>query len=83
MMLDIGNYEKADVYFVKALDKDPDNAAIYVHRGLLELHARSLIDQTVECIKQAIEIDPKCELAYETLASIEVQRYVRLILNYD
>lgn len=71
---DIENYEKSEEYFTKALEKDPDNATIHVHKGLLQLQWNSGLDKTIEYIKKAINMDPKCELAYETLGSIEVQR---------
>ncbi|EZA50236.1 mitochondrial import receptor subunit TOM70 [Ooceraea biroi] len=74
IMSDIGNYDKAEAYLERALKKDPDNVAIYVHRGLIHLQKTSSTDKTVEYIKKAIQLDAKCEFAYETLATIEVQR---------
>lgn len=74
------DYEKADTYFAKALEIDPENANVHVHRGLLQLqwhgNTSSGIDKAVEYIHKALEIDEKCELGYETLGSIEVQRYI-------
>lgn len=80
MMSESQNFEKADEYFAKALEIDPENANVYVHRGLLQLqwHGNTIggIDKAMEYIHKALEIDEKCELGYETLGSIEVQRYV-------
>lgn len=80
MMSEGQAYEKADKYFAKAIEVDPENANVYVHRGLLQLqwHGSTIsgIEKAVEYIHKALEIDEKCELAYETLGSIEVQRYV-------
>ncbi|EFN76419.1 mitochondrial import receptor subunit TOM70 [Harpegnathos saltator] len=78
MMAESQDYEKADTYFAKALEIDPENANVYVHRGLLQLqwhgNTSSGIDKAVEYIHKALEIDEKCELGYETLGTIEVQR---------
>lgn len=68
------HFEPADSYFEKAIGIDPSNAALYVHRGLLQLQWNGNVDGAVELIKKAIEIDEKCEFAYETLGTIEVQR---------
>uniref|UniRef100_A0A182NEG5 Mitochondrial import receptor subunit TOM70 n=1 Tax=Anopheles dirus TaxID=7168 RepID=A0A182NEG5_9DIPT len=67
-------FDEADSCFVKALAVEPDNAQIYVHRGLLQLQWKGDIDEGVRLIKKAIQIDGKCEFAYETLGTIEVQR---------
>ncbi|XP_051170056.1 mitochondrial import receptor subunit TOM70 [Leptopilina boulardi] len=74
ILCDSQEYEKADEYFTKAMEKDPQNATIYVHKGLLQLHWNTNIDKAVEYIKKALELDDKCEFGYETLGSIEVQR---------
>lgn len=74
MLADSQEYSKADDYFQQALTRDPKNATILVHRGLLTLQWKNELDQAVEYIKKAIEIDDKCELGYETLGTIEVQR---------
>ncbi|XP_043478334.1 mitochondrial import receptor subunit TOM70 [Leptopilina heterotoma] len=74
ILCDSQEYEQADEYFTKAMEKDPQNATIYVHKGLLQLHWNTNIDKAVEYIKNALELDDKCEFGYETLGSIEVQR---------
>ncbi len=53
---------------------DPENANLYVHRGLISLQSRGDVNSAVELIRRALEIDDKCEFAYETLGTIEVQR---------
>ena len=53
---------------------DPSNANLLVHRGLVALQAKGDISKAVELITKALEIDEKCEFAYETLGTIEVQR---------
>uniref|UniRef100_A0A182X0E6 Mitochondrial import receptor subunit TOM70 n=1 Tax=Anopheles quadriannulatus TaxID=34691 RepID=A0A182X0E6_ANOQN len=67
-------FDEADSCFARALKVEPDNAQIYVHRGLLQLQWKGDIDEGVKLIKKAIQIDGKCEFAYETLGTIEVQR---------
>merc|ERR1711879_438184 len=53
---------------------DPGNANLLVHRGLVALQAKGDVSLAVELITQAIRLDEKCEFAYETLGTIEVQR---------
>ncbi|XP_058801674.1 mitochondrial import receptor subunit TOM70-like [Phymastichus coffea] len=74
MLIDTQDFAKADAYFVKASKRDPKNATILVYRGLLQLQWHNDIEKAVEYIRKAIELDDKCEFAYETLGTIEVQR---------
>ncbi|XP_076377050.1 translocase of outer membrane 70 [Megalopta genalis] len=74
LLSEMQNYQKADLYLDKALEKDPDNASAYVRKGLLQLKWNGDVSKAIEYIKQALELDNKCELAYETLATIEAQR---------
>ena len=41
---------------------------------MLELKWHNEVEKAVEYFEQAIKADDKCEYAYETLASLEVQR---------
>lgn len=72
-------YQEADELFRKALEVDPDNASIYLHRGLLLLQWKGEIENAVEMMRKAIKIDDKSEFAYETLGTVEVQRFVFFI----
>ena len=47
----------------------------HVYIRLLRLQWKQEIDEAARLINKAIEVDGKCEFAYETLATIEVQRY--------
>lgn len=67
-------YEKADSMYAKAIEKGPKLATTYVQRGLIQLHLNSNVDNAIEYIKKGLEVDNKCEFAYETLGTIEVQR---------
>lgn len=60
------------------MEIEPQNATILVHRGLLYLQWRGEIEKAVGFMQQAIKLDPKCEFAYETIGTVEVQRYLRL-----
>lgn len=42
---------------------------------LLQLQWKQDLDLGLELISKAIEIDNKCDFAYETMGTIEVQRY--------
>lgn len=74
MMAETEQYDKADMYFSKAIEKDPKNAIVYVQKGLLQIQWNGNINKAVEYFRKAIEIDDKCEQAYESLGSFEVQR---------
>ncbi|KAL1509668.1 hypothetical protein ABEB36_004374 [Hypothenemus hampei] len=67
-------YQEAEELYHKALKVDPGNASVYVHKGLLLLQWKGDIEAAVQFMRQAIEIDEKCEFAYETLGTVEVQR---------
>ncbi|XP_032787115.2 mitochondrial import receptor subunit TOM70 [Daphnia magna] len=74
VLSDQQEFQKADEYFMKALDVDPENATAYVHRGLLQLQSAGNVELATKLIEEAIRMDNKCEFAYETLGTIEVQR---------
>ncbi|XP_076646815.1 translocase of outer membrane 70 [Halictus rubicundus] len=74
ILSDMQKYEEADSYLSKALEKDPNNTTVHVHKGLLQLKWHGDVDKAIEYVNQALELDNKCEFAYETLATIEVQR---------
>lgn len=42
--------------------------------SLLQLQWKQDLDKGLELISKAIEIDNKCDFAYETMGTIEVQR---------
>lgn len=67
-------YERADGLFKLAIKIAPEVASLYVHRGLLFLQWSGDIPTALENLNKAIDIDDKCELAYETLGTIQVQR---------
>lgn len=67
-------YEQAEKLYTKAVEIEPQNATLQVHRGLLQLQWNANVDKAVELMKNAIKLDDKCEFAYETLGTIEVQR---------
>ncbi|XP_012266858.2 mitochondrial import receptor subunit TOM70 [Athalia rosae] len=74
VLCDSQDFAKADSYFAKALQRDPNNANVYVHRGLLQLQWNGNINKAIEYINKALKLDNKCEFGYETLGTIEVQR---------
>lgn len=49
-------------------------AGLYVHRGLLTLQWKGDMNTAFKMLEKAIEVDEKCEFAYETLGTVEVQR---------
>lgn len=73
-LTDQQQFGKADEMYDKCIDLEPDNATTYVHKGLLQLQWKQDVDMGLELINKAIEIDNKCDFAYETMGTIEVQR---------
>jgi len=67
-------FKEADALYKKALEVDPKNANLLVHRGLMALQSRGDIEEGVRLIEKALEMDELCEFAYETLGTIEVQK---------
>ncbi|XP_038622028.1 mitochondrial import receptor subunit TOM70 [Tachyglossus aculeatus] len=73
-LTDQQQFGKADEMYDKCIVLEPDNATTYVHKGLLQLQWKQDLDKGLELISKAIEIDNKCDFAYETMGTIEVQR---------
>jgi len=67
-------FDQADQLYQKAFEIDPENANLLVHRGLLTLQSTGNINEAVKLMEKALELDEKCEFAYETLGTVEVQR---------
>jgi len=67
-------FDEADQLYIKAFKADPTNANLLVHRGLLTLQSKGNVDEAISLMQKALEIDEKCEFAYETLGTVEVQR---------
>ncbi|XP_067623529.1 mitochondrial import receptor subunit TOM70 [Eurosta solidaginis] len=67
-------FQQADQFYEKALKLAPENASLYVHRGIMLLQWKGDIEGAIELMNKALEVDDKCLLAFETLGTIEVQR---------
>jgi len=68
------NYEKAARYYALALEKDVKNAALMVQQALNVMSWKGDFEESIKILNKAIEIDDTCEFAYETLATVEIQR---------
>lgn len=74
VLCDQQQFEQADQFYEKATKMAPENASFYVHRGVMMLQWKGDIEKSVSLMQKALEVDDKCELAYETLGTVEVQR---------
>lgn len=74
VMNDQQEFDKADELYKQGITVDPKNANLLVHRGLVALQSKGDVNAAVTLIQSALELDEKCEFAYETLGTIEVQR---------
>jgi import receptor subunit TOM70 len=73
-MNQLTRFDDAEKLYRKATNISENNANIWVHRGLLCLAAKNDFEKAINMVKKAVEIDPNCEFAYETLGTIEMQR---------
>ncbi|XP_055939690.1 mitochondrial import receptor subunit TOM70-like [Argiope bruennichi] len=74
VLSECGEYQKAETYFKRAGELDPKDPNVYVHLGILALQWKEDVNQTIEYLNKAISMDEKCQFAYETLGSIEIQK---------
>ncbi|XP_015917622.1 mitochondrial import receptor subunit TOM70 [Parasteatoda tepidariorum] len=74
VLIECGEYEKAEKYFKKAGELDPNDPNVFVHQGILALQWKEDVDKALVLFNKAIEMDDKCQFGYETLGSVEVQR---------
>ncbi|XP_017049057.2 mitochondrial import receptor subunit TOM70 [Drosophila ficusphila] len=74
VLADQQQFFQAQKYYEKAMELAPKNPALIVHQAIMVLQWRGDIESAVQMLNKAIEVDPKCELAYETLGTVEVQR---------
>lgn len=74
VLSDLQEWGRAEALFDAALAVDANNPTLYVHKSLVQLQKNTDFDKAVKLINKAIEIDDKCEFAFETLGTIEVQR---------
>ncbi|KAM8716640.1 hypothetical protein ACLKA7_003508 [Drosophila subpalustris] len=74
VLADQQQFPQAQLFYEKAMKLAPTNPSLLVHQAIMMLQWRGDIDAAVQLLNRAIEVDPKCELAYETLGTVEVQR---------
>ncbi|XP_037279432.2 translocase of outer membrane 70 isoform X1 [Rhipicephalus microplus] len=67
-------FEKAEENFLKAQKADPTDPNVPVHLGILHLQWTQDFEKAAEFMYKAISMDEKCQFAYETLGSVQVQR---------
>lgn len=68
------DFQGAEIMYKKGIELNPENANLLVHQALLSLNKTGDVNQALAELKRAIEVDDKCEFAYETLGQIEIQR---------
>lgn len=74
VLQDMQQFPKAEEHFDTAIELEPQNPVHRVYKGMLMLQSRQDVEKAVELVTEALEIDKKCDFAYETLATLEVQR---------
>ncbi|KAH8333493.1 mitochondrial import receptor subunit TOM70 [Drosophila kikkawai] len=74
VLSDQQQFNQAQEYYEKAMRMAPTSSTLIVHQAIMVLQWRGDVETAVKLLNKAIEVDPKCELAYETLGTVEVQR---------
>lgn len=74
LLQDQQQLDKASEKLEKAISLAPNNPTTYVYKALLTLQWKQDLTEANKLIRKAIEIDEKCDFAYETLATLEVQK---------
>merc|ERR1712020_168883 len=69
----ISRNSRKQTHYERAIKVDPSNANLLVHRGLVMLQWKGDVNTARTYIRKALELDEKCEFAYETLGTVEVQ----------
>ncbi|VVC46070.1 Tetratricopeptide repeat,Tetratricopeptide repeat-containing domain,Tetratricopeptide-like helical [Cinara cedri] len=74
VLLETGAYEEADLVLKKAFEVHPDKADFLVNRALIAAtwKTNGKLD-AFKLLEQALNIDPKCNIAYETLGELFMQ----------
>ncbi len=65
-LMEKGDYSKADHYFNKAIEKDPIDGNLYVHRGILYLQWNNDVDKAVNYLGLSIHLRNKIVFIYKT-----------------
>lgn len=74
LLTETREFNRAEELFRKAEKADPTDPNVYVHLGILQLQWKQDFDKAVQYLQKAIEMDDKCQFAYETFGSVQVQR---------
>jgi len=77
LLQDQQEFEKASEKLQKSIELAPDNPTTYVYLALLILQTKQDaegVEAAIKQIRKAVDMDDKCDFAFETLATLEVQR---------
>lgn len=74
VLMESQQFGEAGKEFQKAIECDPHDANLYVHKGILQLQAENNIEEALKYLEEAAKVDPKCQFAYEMWGTLEVQR---------
>lgn len=74
LLQDQQRLDEASSKLDKAISLSPNTPTTYVYKALLLLQWKQDLDGANKLIRKAIELDDKCDFAYETLATLEVQK---------
>ena len=70
VLLDHQDVEGASAMFDKAIKLDPKKPLPYVNKAIICSHVKSDVESGIKYTRQAIEVDPRCDLAHMHLAQM-------------
>ena len=72
--LDQQKVEEAIAQFDHAISINPRLPLSYLNKGIVHFHIKGDLDGAIELVQKAIEVDPRCDLAFTHLAQMYMQQ---------
>ncbi|KAI8809786.1 hypothetical protein BJ742DRAFT_738047 [Cladochytrium replicatum] len=74
ILVDQGKFEEAEGMFEKALKLDSKSPLPYINKAILQLQWKKDYDGAIALCKEAINVDPLCDIAFVQLAQLQLQQ---------
>ncbi|VDL60887.1 unnamed protein product [Hymenolepis diminuta] len=74
VLTEMGEFEKADNLYAKLIELTPTSGMPYAQRGVLHLRLKQDPVEAEKLIEKGLEVDPRCEMAWELLGQLAMER---------
>lgn len=74
VLTEMGEFEKADNLYAKLIELTPTSGMPYAQRGVLHLRLKQDPEEAEKLIEKGLEVDPRCEMAWELLGQLAMER---------